>query len=515
MIGLLVPVVAINVPGVFAADKLLDVAIYVTGNFGNPTWSPGTGAGPGGSPEELRLYDDGKTNGDQIADDGIWTCIVTGMDPFTEIEWKIASPGWSPINAPDSSTTNLRTYVAENGTVSFFFDTNPQEDGLKPDAGSPNKNGFAYSGTLWETLQPVDSVSLSGSFQTQLGGTDWDPTDPSSQIILTDDGAKFDTAAGDGIYTGSVQGLENGTYEYKGVLNYEDFTTPKYSAMGYSSGGGNLKFTVFDRSEVIVFQFDSRRSRLGPVGVSAQSGPPFYAHCSAWGNSFTSLEDMGTTTDNVYRKAFTVAEPGAYTFRIRDKALKEYPQSGDYPFVTTQPNQEIWIVFDRNQYDDPYEPSANIVLAVDNATKTSLNVWEYVQMVGDWMIDFGGASDWNAADYGFAAFDEGLASDGDAAAGDGVFAIRLETSATATNKQMKAVGKREELGDSDWAIQLGGPGEGITWNTTNTNMSFSYTPGTYTFQVDTLTGRVGVGTTPPKRPSLTAPVAIEDWSLLE
>lgn len=67
-----------------------------------------------------------------------------------------------------------------------------------------------------------------------------------------------------------------------------------------------------------------------------------------------------------------------------------------------------------------------------------------------------------------------------------------------------------------WSPGTGaGPGEGITWNTTKTNMSFCYTPGTYTFQVDTLTGRVGVGTTPPKRPSLTAPVKIENWSLLE
>ncbi|MBZ0257763.1 hypothetical protein K8I31_16995, partial [bacterium] len=207
----------------YSADMLLDVPIYLTGGFSDPTWSPGDGAAPnGGTADDLRLYDDGQTNGDSVADDGVWTCIVSGFDPFAEITWKIASPGWSPINVPDSAPDNLSATADENGVISFYYDTNAQNDGLLPDVGQPNAYGFAYSASTWDALQPIDLITLTGDFQVQLGGAaDWEPTDYESQIILLDDGSGFDETADDDIFTGSVTGLEPGIYEYQGVIELE------------------------------------------------------------------------------------------------------------------------------------------------------------------------------------------------------------------------------------------------------------------------------------------------------
>ncbi len=496
----------------FCADTLLDVPIYVTGGFSEPSWEPGNGAVPNGAIEDLRLFDDGQSNGDIVADDGIWTCVVSGLEPFQEFDWKIASPGWSPVNVPDSAPTNLWAIADENGTVSFMFDTNFQNDGLLPDVGQPNSIGFAYSESTWDALQPIDTISLTGNFQTQLGGDiDWDFYNEESQILLRDDGNGFDQIEGDDIFTGSVTGLQNGTYEYRGIIEFDDVYFPEFTAIGLANAERNLKFNVLDSSEEIVFQLDAKKSRLGPIGDSSSPGPPFYAHSAAWGNSFTNTEDMGNALDLVYRKIFTVVEPNNYTVRIRDKSLKEYPVSGSYPFTTTEPNQEVQVVFDQNQYEDDYEPSSNIVFIVDNKTKSPLNQWEYVQLVGDCMIDFGGESDWNADDSGFEAFDQGIVSEGDQVADDGVFAIRIQTDATAANKQLKAVGRRLDMGDGQWDIQIGGPGEGLTINTTNTNIPFSYTPGEYTIQIDTLTGRVGVGSIPPERMSFE--VSVGGWEL--
>lgn len=503
----------------FSAETLEGVPIYATGDFGEPTWTPGTGAGPTSTAEDFRLYDDGTTNGDEIADDGIWTCVVEGYFlAFEEFPWKIASPGWAPINAPNSSTDNIAGYADEDGKVTFIFDTNVQNDGLRPDVGFPNQYGYAYSPTLWDGLPPVFAVSLTGDFQTLLGGAEnWIPTDTSSQIELVDDGAGFDVTADDGIYTGTVSGLPEGTYEYKVTLNYEDFTTPKYGALGFSTGGGNLRFSVFESSETVVIVFDSERGRVGQSSSEVSLiGPPFYAHSTAWSDGFSGVEELNDSSNNLYSKVFTVAEPGEYTFRIRDKALTEFPVSGDYPFITTSPNQEVLVIFDQNVYSDLYYPQKNLVFIVDQETKQSLNEWDYVQPVGDWMIDFGGATDWNADDAGFVAFDEGDPRDGDAVAGDGVFSIQITTSATASNRQLKAVARRIGVEDDIWDIQLGGAGEGITHLTTNTNIPFSYSAGTYTFQIDTLTGRVGVGDSPPQRPSFEAlgsEVSVQHWEL--
>ncbi|HNM46879.1 MAG TPA: hypothetical protein PKH51_07660, partial [Candidatus Sumerlaeota bacterium] len=93
-----------------AATQLQGVDIFVTGaksDFSGPgglgSFSPGTGLGPNGTAAELRLFDDGLTNGDVTADDGIWTCRVTNFVAGDSLVWKVASAGFGTVNTPDDN----------------------------------------------------------------------------------------------------------------------------------------------------------------------------------------------------------------------------------------------------------------------------------------------------------------------------------------------------------------------------------------------------------------------------
>ncbi len=174
------------------------------------------------------------------------------------------------------------------------------------------------------------------------------------------------------------------------------------------------------------------------------------------------------------------------------------------------------VIFDPTTHSDPYYPQSHFVLVVDAVTKEALNEWDYVQPVGNWMVDFGAGDDWAPEDSTVEAYDDGDPADGDVAAGDSVYAARLETTATNENRDLKAVGMRAGYDDGQWFLQFGGPIDGITREGNNSTSQFSYAPGFYTFQIDTLTGRVGVGDTLPERPSLGDPVAsssVGHWSL--
>ncbi len=496
---------------VFAADTLQGVAIYATGGWTEPTWSPGDATAPGGG--DLRLYDDGATNGDEVADDGIWTCVVSGLNSGQELEWKIASAGWDPVNVP---ADNLRVFVPSNGTVVFKLDVNLKDDGLLPDVKDANEDGIAYSPTMLDRIRTASSVSLTGAFGGQLGGSDWTPTDIAGHVVLNDDGQGADETAGDDIYTGNVTGLNPGTYGFKGVLNLESWDTAKFTNQGFiANGGGNLEFVVGASTDEILFKLDAETQRIGAINQSFNPvpGPPWFAHSDDWGVVFTDTEMLYAQSDGTFKKVFTIPTAGDHEVRIRDQAGAQYPGSNNYPFTTTSDNQDVLVIFDPTEHTDPYYPQSNILLVVDAVAKTPLNEWEFVQPVGDFMEDFGG-SNWTTEDINFEAYDDGYAEDGDVAAGDAVYAIRLETSATNSDRSLKAVGYRAGKGDGSWKIQFGGPGDGLTISGDNSLSKFSYTPGLYTFQIDTLTGRVGVGDTLPERPSLDDPTTkVDSWSL--
>ena len=277
-----------------AADTYQGVAIYVVGGFTNPGWSPGDAMAPDGTVEGLRLYDDGATNGDAVADDGLWTCVVSGYGSGDLLEWKVASPGWDPVNVPSE---NLTTFVPSNGVVAFYLDAVLKDDGFLPDVKDNNEDGIVYSTSLLQAIQNASSVSMVGSFQSELSGTenDWSPDDPAGQIVLKEDGGAPDDMANDGVYTGSATGLNPGTYGGKGTLNYENWDFAKFGNLGYvKNGGGNIEFVVGDASNVVVIKLDGNTARTGAFSEDYNPipGPPWFAHSEDWGEVFTDVEKL-------------------------------------------------------------------------------------------------------------------------------------------------------------------------------------------------------------------------------
>lgn len=500
----------------FTQDTLQGVAIYAVGSFTTPAWSPGDGVVGSGTVDGVRLYDDGLTNGDAVAGDGIWTCRVSGLPADQKIFWKIASRNYGPVNSPDAGTDSLQVLVPSSGTVTFYLDTNKKDDGLLPDVKDATADGIPYTDAMRAMVSAASTVSLVGDFGEQLGGSNWSPDVAAGQVILNDAGTNGDAIAGDGIFSADLTGLSPGVYNFKGNLNLENWDFAKFSTIGYSSGGGNLSFLVSQSSDIIKFILNSNTSRIGAKNESITGdASSFYAHSSAWGEAFTDLENLGSGVDGVFGKMYTVGTPGDYTVRVRNLAGENHPASGGYPFTTSAPNQSVLVLFNRNTLSDAsYEPKQDIVVVVDAVTKAPLNSWEYVQPVGDWMKDFGGTGDWMPSDLSFQAFDDGEAGDGDAVAGDGIYTAKFMATATGSDKSLKAVGKRTNASDPDWKVQFGGPGNGVTYSGDNSTIKISYTQNQeYVFQIDTLTGRVGIGTTPPQRPPLELPSNVLEWSL--
>lgn len=484
---------------------------YATGSFTTPAFSPGTGTAGGGTAADLAGFDDG-SHGDAVAGDGIFTTTVTGLTPGTNFDWKWATAGFAS-STPDCGFDNAKFTVPSSGTVKFFRDTNLQGDGFVPENGvAPTGAGIPYTDALDEVFAAATTIKAVGSFQTV--GFDVNGADA---VLLTDTGNG--DAAGNDIYVGTGTGYSAGSKDFKVVINSAFNNPGSMSNGGYTGGCGNLSFTVLNPSDIIVFTVNARTGRVRAFNSSAIPGPPFFAQSSAWGEAYTSTENMGAAVDGVYRKAFVVATAGDYTVRVRQGVGPSYPDTGNYPFTTTTPNQSVLVVFDKNTYSDPYYPQTEIVAVVNAADKAPLNTFSYVQPVGQWQSGFG-STDYNADVAAMAGFDDGqTATSGDVTAGDGVFAVKLTEldNVGGTNENLKAVGRRQGTADSGFTIQLGGPDDGLTISGNNSQSQISYTAlQTLTFQMDTVTGRVGIGATKPQRAAIFdpgSPAAATSWDL--
>lgn len=495
--------------GIFAAVAAMlclaetaSAQLYVTGDFTTPSFSPGTGTAGGGAAADLAGFDDG-THGDAVGGDGIFTTTITGLTPGNVIAWKWASTGFSQ-EVPACGGPNFRATVPASGTLVFFRDTNTQGDGFFPDAGTnPTALGVGYDSSLATFAAGATSIKAVGSFQVN-GFNIGDP----DAIVLTD--TFGGDPAGDGIYTGpSMTGLTPGSKDFKVVFN-NAFDSPADMTNGgfVNAGCGNLSFNVLDSSNVVTISFDANKGRVRAFNSAAVPGPPFFAQSSAWGTAYSSVENLGASVDGVYRKGFTVATPGNYQVRVRQGFGRPFADTGDYPFTTTTPNQDVLVVFDRNIYADNYFPQTDFVAVVDGPTKAPLNTFDVVQPVGAWQSEFG-ATDFSTGVAAMFAFDDGVtATSGDVTAGDGVFAVKLTEldNVGGTNQNMKAVAQRVGQGDTGFKIQVGGPQDGLTIDGNNSQIPITYAAlETLTFQIDTLTGRVGLGTTAPLRPAILSP----------
>ncbi len=477
--------------------------IYVTGDGGYLD-----GWNPGGS-STYKLEDEG-ASGDAVADDGVFSRTISiPQDGSTSgtFYWKAAANGWiweCPASMI-SSRMSTKYWGSIPQDVTFYFNSNDLNDGWRPDHAAGDK------GILNCSLNPFLSASgvyrAVGNWQDEIGDSgDWNFS--SSITIMHDDGLNGDDTASDGIYSFQTTGIPPGSYMYKVGIDGSDDPQVNQGGLMQGTAGFDYGFTVLDSTDVITFKLniDNSAYKAGRITVHNNNplvnpGPPFYATSSSddWTtqlNVDSQLYDDAThgdafAGDNIYSRIFTVATPGEHLFRLKQGIGPYYPDSGDYPFVTTAANQQVRVQFDTNQYTDTdFQPDTRFPFVNIAAVKTQSRI----QAVGDWQTEFGG-SDWTPDDDNFLLSDDASAPDGNP--GDLIYSRIFGPSFFgSTTFALKVVG------EGGWTYQFGGTGEGYTKSGNNDNMSFTTdSGGSFTAFADTVTGRAGAGSVPPQRPN--------------
>lgn len=519
---LLAGAVALAASSVQAQNTFQGVDIFATGD--GPAIEPG--AFSPGDPSN-QLLDDG-TSGDATASDGIYSRTITagGGDGAARQQWKVASPGFSPVSYP-FGTDNSWTVTTNAASMDFFFNTNAQGDGFVPDPDGSVILGFLY--TVPSPVLGTDTIAVVGGFNGQLGGSDWDAADLTLQMV--DDGTGGDTASGDGIYTLSFTGVTAGAYGYKILMDGANAGFDKQvSVLGFATGGGNLAINIFDTADNVRILFDSAtgRTKAESDNILANPGPPFFASSDAWATGLvaeTQLFDDGTngdvtSGDGIYSREFlTATTSGDQSVQILQGVGPSFPGTGGYPFVTTSFVQFVLVQFDTNAPADGFSPADNYVW-VDPAAR---RIPTWVQAVGTIQVDFGGAGDWNNDDANMRLFDDGTGVD--IAAGDNIFmGTPSIPAASGGSRVWKGLGEQ-----ASWDYQFGGAGDGATGpGGNNPGVPITITGGDQTnFVVDVTTGRIGAndGTSaapaPTRPPSIDEPASIvdflgvTDWSMYE
>jgi hypothetical protein len=521
----------------FAALASLSIAQpYVTGQVTTPNWNPGTGAPTGGgTAADMTIVAGAGVDANGIAYSHSLTlpgmgAVSHGLTAATNYEWKVADVGFTGINFRGNNS-HLRVGAVATTPISFYARIAPFGDGLLPEAGGANlaaNQGYLWSSQTAELFAPATSWNVLGNFTSELGGADWTASQ-SQNPVLTDAGFG---AASDGIWGATVTGLAPGTYACK-FFDNNDFGTgaPEVGNDGYRAGS-DFSFTVLSASDSVKFILDTRTARGGvDVDSVVVIQPGIYATSSAWATTFDNATVMNFhSVAGVRSRTFTVATAGAYSVRVRrhdgNAVAESFPESGDYPFVTTAANQQVTVFLDTNTYGDGFLPANNIVTVVDPTTRGSLfgTVTE-VQLVGNIQSEIdslGLVGDFTNNDDLYNLTETGVGT----RVFSGVFAHGNAGSQTApvTSVQYKAVGRFPDTASiqtsGDWSIQFGGAGEGTTLNGNNDNLtvSGSFAPGnSFATTVDILTGRMSavIGTTAPAAPArpayLLSATSVEDW----
>lgn len=358
------------------------VDAFVTGNPGPLLggFSPGTGLGPDGTAAELQVLDTG-VNGDAVADDGIFSVTVDNLTSNTALNWKIASNGFGPVNSP--TTNDQYALVPASGEVTFYIQTTPFGDGFQPEVpnGTTAGGGYSWTDQHLAFFDAATTVSIVGSFQNEVdaGDSDFSPTGAGASV-MTRSGNEF---------TGTITGLPAGSYELK-IITDNDYAPADVSSEGLSNGGDNIGFASAGPTDVITVTLDAvtarhrvQNSASIPVGFYAQSAD------AAIGSGFDPGNLMTEVTTGVYSLTTTVAAVGDHVGRIRDENLNAFPSTGNFPYTTTAPNQQVTFIFDTNTYADGFQPNTNMALVIDTATQSGLTDFFQLQLGGTFRTQLG------------------------------------------------------------------------------------------------------------------------------
>ena len=295
------------------------------------------------------MFDDG-TNGDLIADDGVYSLAIAVATAGTS-GWKAVECGnWD--NAHPAANSWVTTTVA-NQTVTFTFDTND----YSLNAGMPLLPASNIVNVTGDSLPT--SYTAVGNFQ------GWNNADPGT--LMTDMGNGFHRL----VYTIPAAGSYIGKVVVTGTWN-------GFGADGRSSDAANINFTTTEADQEVVFLLDSFSGRMLIEPASSGAG----TWCAAgsfngWAADGNPLYDDGTNgdllgSDGVFTVDITIPTAGRYEFKVTNCTWDlSYPTTGNSWLNITEDNQVVKITFDTNDHSADaglaLVPTTNIIHAWDSS----------------------------------------------------------------------------------------------------------------------------------------------------
>jgi len=156
----------------------------------------------------------------------IWTRSITGLTPGARYEYKIADLNWSPNSIPLPGNSWL--FADGAGNIDLTYDGNTYADTWSP---TFDRFGQSTDGGAWTAV---------GSFQSQIGGGDWDNANVNTAMA----------PQGGGIYALTAV-LTPGTYDWKAVV------TGSWDAISWdcrSVNSANWSFTTDAVLDTVTFE---------------------------------------------------------------------------------------------------------------------------------------------------------------------------------------------------------------------------------------------------------------------
>jgi len=169
---------------------------------------------------------------------GIWERAYTGLDPLARHEFKITNGlGWDDPGHESFPESNSWLFTDAVGDITITYDANLYLDGWAPNI---NRLGLSADPGTW---------TAAGSFQSEVGGNDWDNASPVTQML----------PQGGGIYLYEATGIPTETYSWKAVITG---SWDSISWDGRSINTGDMQFVIGSTADTMRLYVDALAGRV-------------------------------------------------------------------------------------------------------------------------------------------------------------------------------------------------------------------------------------------------------------
>jgi len=184
----------------------------------------------------------------------IWVRSYAGLVPGSPHQFKITNGlPWSDPLHRNFPPANSWVFADAQGTITITYDANVYGDGW-----APNINRLPLPASMVPT-----TWNAPGSYQSQIGGNNWDPNNPNTVMV--------ETPPGSGIYKFEGSGLTPGTYYWKAVCYVSpqgDWFSCSWDSRSVNTA--NMEFVIGASSDVFRLWCDAL---TGVVRVEVISNP--------------------------------------------------------------------------------------------------------------------------------------------------------------------------------------------------------------------------------------------------